>query len=118
MITRAVGENHPVCLVSDADEEMILEQLERFEFDRVFISESMKSYKNDPQGRLFQAVLDQYQTGPETIIHIGDSYSDVLGANLAGITSCWLNRNGAAWEYDTRPDFEVGSLAEAVELIR
>jgi len=114
----AAGQNYPVCLVSDADEEMILAQLERFQFDRVFISERLESYKNDPDSRLFQAVLDRYQTNPETIIHIGDSYSDVFGANLVGITSCWLNRNGTPWEHDTKPDFIVSSLAEAVDLIR
>jgi len=114
----AAGQSYPVCLVSDADEEMIQAQLERFQFDQVFISERLKSYKNDPTSRLFQAVLDQYQTRPETIIHIGDSYSDVFGANLAGLTSCWLNRNGTVWKYDIKPDFVVSSLAEAVDLIR
>ena len=114
---KAAGQDRPVCLVSDADEEMIQTQLSKYQFDRVFISERLKSYKNDPHSRVFQAVLAHYQTRPEEIIHIGDGYADVNGAHQAGIITCWLNRDGTAWDYELKPDFVVGSLTEAAELI-
>ncbi|MEE9555891.1 MAG: HAD family hydrolase [Candidatus Adiutricales bacterium] len=114
---KAAGQNRPVCLVSDADEEMIQTQLSKYQFDQVFISERLKSYKNDPDSKVFQAVLDHYKTRPEEIIHIGDGYADVNGAHQAGIITCWLNRDGTAWDYELKPDFVVGSLTEAAELI-
>ena len=37
---KTVGRNHPICLISDADIEMIKPLLEKFNFDKVFISET------------------------------------------------------------------------------
>ncbi|MBW2053584.1 MAG: HAD family hydrolase [Deltaproteobacteria bacterium] len=107
----------PLCLVSDADDEMILPHLQNYEFDEVFVSERHKSYKNGPEGKLFRAVINHYATEPASIIHIGDGYSDIKGANQAGIKTCWLNRNGIEWSYDLRPNYEVGSLYEAVSVL-
>jgi FMN phosphatase YigB (HAD superfamily) len=49
---------------------------------------------------------------PEEILHIGDSHSDVLGANRAGAISCWLNREGLSWRYEIKPDYIIQSLAD------
>lgn len=113
----AVSAEYPVCLTSDADVDMVAPHLARFRFDRVFISERLQSYKGEPDCRMFASLLDHYRVRPEQVIHIGDSYADVFGAGQYGITTCWLNRTGQAWEHEVRPDFTVASLRELPALL-
>jgi HAD superfamily hydrolase (TIGR01509 family) len=107
----------PICLVSDADNIMVEPLLKKFKFDSVFVSESIGSYKNDPESRIFLKVMEKYQIKPERILHIGDSSSDINGANKVGIKSCWINRNGLEWRYDGKPDYTIESLVEVLDLI-
>ncbi|HYE12036.1 MAG TPA: HAD family hydrolase [Patescibacteria group bacterium] len=107
----------PICLVSDADNNMVEPLLEKFRFDRIFISESIGSYKNDPESRIFLEVLQQYRIKPERILHIGDSSSDIRGASKVGIKSCWINRSGIEWRYGGKPDYIIKSLVEVLDII-
>jgi HAD superfamily hydrolase (TIGR01509 family) len=107
----------PICLVSDADNIMIQPLLKKFRFDSVYVSEDVGSYKNDNKCRMFSKVLDYYQIKPDKALHIGDSSSDILGANKAGIKSCWINRHKSEWKYEGKPDYIVNSLIEVIELI-
>lgn len=103
----------PVCLVSDADFEMIDPLLRKYRFDTVFISEQMKSYKSSPKSTIFKEVLKKYKVAPNQIIHIGDGYSDIYGARQVGLKTCWLNRKNKKWEYeDIKPDYTINSLIE------
>lgn len=113
-----VKDRIPVCLVTDADVVMVEPLLEKFNFDSIFISEEVGSYKNDPESRIFSKVLEHYRVVPERVLHIGDSSSDIIGANKAGIKSCWINRNGLDWKYGGKPDYIVESLVEAAEFIK
>jgi FMN phosphatase YigB (HAD superfamily) len=56
---------------------------------------------------------------PDSVWHVGDSLeSDVAGAKGAGLRSVWLNRRGLVLpEGAPRPDHEIGSLQELVELL-
>ena len=112
-----IGKQIPICLVSDADNVMVKPLLEKFQFDSVFISESIGSYKNDQESRIFLEVLKHYQIKPERILHIGDSSSDIRGANKVGIKSCWINRNESEWRYGGKPDYMIKSLVEVLDLI-
>lgn len=114
---KLVEDRLPVCLVSDADNAMIQPLLSKFKFDSVFISEEVGSYKNDNDSRIFSKVLEHYQLKQDRVIHIGDSSSDIIGANKHGIKSCWINRDNREWRYDGRPDYVVKSLVEVLELI-
>jgi hypothetical protein len=58
----------PVCLISDADHVMIQPLLERFEFDKVFISEAVGAYKNNAESRMFRQVLAAYQLQPDIFL--------------------------------------------------
>jgi len=117
VFVNAVKRHYPVCLVSDSDLDMIQPHLDRFGFDSIFISEQLKAYKGDPANRMFAAVIEHYQVAPEKIIHIGDMHTDVVGAKQSGIAACWLNRDRLDWQHAVKPDFEVGSLLEAAELL-
>jgi putative hydrolase of the HAD superfamily len=107
----------PVCLVTDSDEDMVRPHLDRFGFDRIFISERLQAYKGDPENRMFAAVIEHYGVPPDKIIHIGDMHTDVLGAKQAGLKACWLNRDQRDWQYDVKPDYEVRTLDEAAEIV-
>jgi HAD superfamily hydrolase (TIGR01509 family) len=112
-----IGSSVPVCLVTDADNEMILPLIDRFRFDSMFISEKIKSYKNEQESRIFKEVLKHYDIGPDKVIHIGDASSDIIGANKLGITTCWINRNNREWKYSVQPDFIVKSLTEVIDIL-
>jgi putative hydrolase of the HAD superfamily len=112
-----IGDRVPICLVSDADQIMIEPLLNKFKFDSIFISEGVGAYKNDYSSRMFSKVLEHYKVNPEKVIHIGDSSSDIIGANKVGIKSCWINRHLSEWKYGGKPDYIVHSLVEVMDLI-
>jgi putative hydrolase of the HAD superfamily len=86
-------------------------------FDRIFTSEQLGCYKAQADGRFFGAIIDHYGVRPEDIIHIGDGTLEMVGANKAGLTTCWLNRAGSTWSHNVRPDCEVRSLIEAASVL-
>ncbi len=113
----SMQEYFTICLVTDSDNEMIQPHLDKYRFDQIFISERLKTYKSNPENKMFQAVINHYSIPPERIFHIGDMYSDVMGANKVGITTCWLNRQGKNWNYSIKPDYGVESLLEAADIL-
>lgn len=117
LFLKTTSKNYKICLVSDADIEMVQPLLGRFSFDKVFISEEYMSYKNDSESKIFKKVLEHYKVEPKKILHIGDSSSDILGANSVGITTCWINRHNYKWRYEVEPMYKVNSLAEVLKLL-
>lgn len=112
-----IGDKIPICLVSDADHEMVEPILKRYKFDNIFISEEVKSYKNSPSSKIFEEVLKHYTINPNRVIHIGDSSSDILGAHRLGIKTCWINRQKTEWKYSPEPDFIINSLDEIINIL-
>lgn len=112
---KGIGEKYPICLVSDADEDMILPLLSQFNFDHIFVSETNQCYKVN--SKLFHKLIEHYQLEPQEILHIGDGYSDVAGAKNSGIVSCWLNRGKREWSHELKPDYIVQDLREVIELL-
>lgn len=112
-----IGGRLPICLVSDADYEMVIPILRKYKFDEVFISEKVRSYKNTQNSKIFTEVLKHYSIDPNKVLHIGDSSSDIIGANRIGIKTCWINREGGEWKYAPKPDYIVKSLNEVVDII-
>ncbi len=112
----AVGKRFPICLVSDADTDMLRPLLKRFDFDHTFVSEELRAYKNDEESAIFPLVIEYYGLDPEKILHIGDSFADVR-AGQHGIKTCWLNRNNHQWDRETKPDYIVNSLLEVAEIL-
>lgn len=112
-----VGKHFPICVVSDADDDMIRPLMKLYQFDKLFTSEQFQAYKGSPGGRIFQAVIDYYGVAPGKILHIGDSKYDVLGAKRAGLKTCWLNRKGRKWGNGLEPAYTVTSLREAASLL-
>lgn len=80
--------------------------------DAVVISGELTLAKPDP--RIFALALDGVGgVAPHRALMVGDSLtSDVLGANQAGLASCWFNPRGEPNRFPFSPTYEIRSLAE------
>jgi HAD superfamily hydrolase (TIGR01549 family) len=107
----------PICLVTDADFEMVEPIIKKYKFDEVFLSEKAMAYKNEPKGKIFREVLRHYSISPEKILHIGDSSSDIIGASRVGIKTCWINRENRTWNFSPQPDYIIESLNEVKDIL-
>lgn len=82
-------------------------------FGHVVISQEVGAAKPDP--RIFEIALDG--VSPSDALMIGDSAaSDILGANRAGVDSCWFNPKGKACPDGVRPTYEARTLAECARI--
>jgi putative hydrolase of the HAD superfamily len=65
-----------------------------------------------PTASIFHAACAQLGVAPPEVLHVGDDVEmDVVGAQRAGLRSCWINRDGRAWpRADARPDLVVADL--------
>ena len=81
-------------------------------FEAVVISGEIGVGKPDPG--IFELALDRLSAGRDGVWHVGDSLAaDVAGAQAAGLTAVWLNRDGIARKpRDPEPDLEISSLSE------
>lgn len=112
---KAVGKKHIICLSTDCDKEMLADINALYPFDNIFISEQLQAYKANP--KFFTQVISHYGVKPGDILHIGDSQSDVVTPKMLGMLTCWLNRDGSKWSHKVKPDFEVASLSDVVNLL-
>lgn len=70
-----------------------------------------------PAASIFHAACGRFPHAPGDVLHVGDDIElDVLGAQRAGLRTCWINREGAHWPHaDMRPDLEFTTLAELAD---
>ncbi|MDO5416210.1 MAG: YjjG family noncanonical pyrimidine nucleotidase [Lachnospiraceae bacterium] len=100
---------------------LALSGLDRFMKD-VFVSEMAGSQK--PRKEYFdycfariEAERQEPVCRPRTLI-VGDSlHSDILGGNLAGIRTCWVNPEGNPPEEGIAIDYEIRNVAELLEIL-
>jgi len=86
-------------------------------FEQIIISEEAGIAK--PDKGFFDYTMDKidFHNKRELLI-IGDSLnSDILGGNLSGIDTCWLNPKGNINKTDIKPDYEIKDLMELVRII-
>ena len=112
-----VGKEYPICLSSDTDEDMLGELKQIYPFNKIVTSERLEAYKPSADGRFFSEIINHYRVRPGNIIHIGDGRLEILGANKAGMGTCWLNRNYRTWSHEIEPDYQVSSLIEAAAIL-
>jgi len=71
-----------------------------------------------PDPKLFQITLRNAGCSEHQLLHVGDSLEeDVEGAIRAGIKSVWLNRKHEKNSSRIRPDFEIASLLELLNIL-
>lgn len=95
--------------------------------DLIFISQDVGAEK--PSNAFFDkafedihAWLKEHNQGElnlSEVLMVGDSLtSDILGANNAGITSCWYNPKGLPKDKEVQVDYEIKDLHEVYELLK
>jgi len=85
-------------------------------FKSVVFSQTHRVEKPDPA--IFRISLSELGCSEAELLHVGDSLeNDVNGAHNTGISCAWLNRNQVENNTTTRPDYEINSLTELLEML-
>lgn len=86
-------------------------------FSNIFISEQIGCQK--PDKRYFDFVLSSLNiTDKSKVLVIGDSLSsDILGAQNAGLDSCWFNPENAECILSSQPTYTISALTELLNIL-
>ena len=73
-----------------------------------------------PDAMVFQPLLESFRLEGKSVWHVGDNIdADVAGANNAGLTSVWLNRDEKTRDDSSPiPDLEISSLRELIQHLK
>lgn len=116
---KTVQTNWRTALLSNADDDYLLPNLELLgvDFEAVLSSESARVYKPLPE--LFRKMLDMLSVTPEESVYVGDrQLEDVLGPAEVGIHSVWINRSATPAHPDLpKPTYQISSLLELPRLL-
>ncbi|ALS27932.1 haloacid dehalogenase [Paenibacillus sp. 32O-W] len=86
-------------------------------FDHIVISGEFGEGK--PAVSIFRHALALLGHEPEDCVMVGDKLTtDIKGANAAGITSVWINRDNKVPADDVVPDYEIRNLEELLPLLK
>jgi 2-haloalkanoic acid dehalogenase type II len=125
-------QHYKLVILSNVDRASFARSEERLgvQFDRVVTAQDVGSYKPDP--RNFRYLLDDLRrtlgVEPHQVLHTAQSlFHDIIPAKAMGLRTMWVNRRKGMDSWGAtlppsaagdagRPDFEVASLAELVEL--
>ncbi|WP_088825402.1 YjjG family noncanonical pyrimidine nucleotidase [Listeria goaensis] len=86
-------------------------------FQKIFVSEDTGYQK--PMFEFFDYCFARIPAfDKKKTLLIGDSLSsDIRGARVSGIDSCWFNPHGAAFDTETTPTYEIHSLPELLNVL-
>ena len=111
-----LGREYTLGLVSNGNSYAEDFGLERWMSFQVFAQDHGGIEK--PDTKLFEIAFEQSGCQPEELAHVGDSLeNDVAGAKAAGARSVWLNRNGERADRRNRPDYEISTLPELMDIL-
>ncbi len=104
-----------IILISDADADVLLEQLEMFDilkyFSATIISNQVRAYK--PSDKTVAEALKHCREPMEGILFVGDTIVDMQTAAKMKVTSSLINRKGK-FKHDA--DYHIGDLSEIFHL--
>lgn len=85
-------------------------------FTDLFVSDDIGYAK--PDINYFKECLNKTDLKTSEILMVGDSLaSDIAGANIAGIESCWYNPYGLENNSEVESDFEINHLDDLIRLL-
>jgi 2-haloalkanoic acid dehalogenase type II len=95
----------------------------KFSFDQVCTAQDIGSYKPDPANLLFalQVIKENYGINDDQVLFTAQSLShDHIPAQSLGMSSAWINREGAFIGYDDKAmyNFTFRTLGEMAEAVR
>nr|WP_319487632.1 HAD family hydrolase [uncultured Caproiciproducens sp.] len=114
---KKLRKRYQIILSSDSSHLMVDELIGKIDPDSAFISDDLRSYKGDKNGKFFSCVLSHLDADPNEILHIGDSTADVFGAHKAGIPSCWINRDNRRWNSTIQPDYIIKDFNDLKDIL-
>jgi 2-haloacid dehalogenase len=121
---RELRTRYQLAVISNIDDDLFVSAAPKLgvRFDHLITAQQALCYK--PCKRIFQIAKGRFGVAPEKWLHVGQSmYHDVIPAQAMGIAAVWLNRPspresaGATRAAAGKPDLEVSSLKELVELV-
>lgn len=109
------ADNVKIILISDADADVLLEQLEMFGllryFEATIISNMVKAYK--PSDKTVAEALKHCREPKDGILLVGDTVVDMETAAKMKVKSALINRNGK-FKHDA--DYQISDLSEIFRL--
>ncbi len=121
---RELKTRYQLAVISNIDDDLFADTAPKLgvKFNQVITAQQALCYK--PCKRIFQIAQDKLGAAPGKWLHVGQSiYHDVIPAQAMGIAAVWVNRPsprqgaGATKAAAGKPDLEVASLKELVELV-
>ena len=121
---RELKTRYQLAVISNIDDDLFADTAPKLgvKFNQVITAQQALCYK--PCKRIFQIAQDKLGVAPGKWLHVGQSiYHDVIPAQAMGIAAVWVNRPspregaGATKAAAGKPDHEVASLKELVELV-
>lgn len=86
-------------------------------FEEIFISEEVGFSK--PDKRIFELALKQLNMVPEDVLFVGDDIEkDIGGCQKANMIGVWFNPQMIENKTEIKPDFEIDSLDELLNLLK
>ncbi|MEK5475675.1 YjjG family noncanonical pyrimidine nucleotidase [Paenibacillus sp. FSL R5-0407] len=119
---RLLDAGYRVAVITNGIREVQLGRISRSElsgkFEQVIISEDAGSQKPDPA--IFDYAFEKLgHPDKSNVLIVGDSLtSDIYGGNQYGIDTCWFNPKQADNTSEAKPDYEIRSLTELLELLK
>ncbi|MFX1311203.1 MAG: HAD family hydrolase [Promethearchaeota archaeon] len=86
-------------------------------FQILIFSDEIGFYK--PCSILFKILLKRFNCKPSNVIHIGDILeTDVKGAKQCDMKAIWVNEASYPKLEEIKPDYEIKTISEAIEIIK
>ncbi|MGH9500966.1 MAG: haloacid dehalogenase type II [Terriglobales bacterium] len=121
---RELKTRYELAVISNIDDDLFASTAPKLgmKCDHVITAQQALCYK--PCKRIFEIAKSRLGVAPEKWLHVGQSiYHDVIPAQMMGLATVWVNRPsrragaGATKAAAGKPDLEVSSLKELVELV-
>ncbi len=103
-------DQYTIILCSDGCSEMVTELVANIPHDHLVLSQDVGCYKGVGDGAFFTALAQRLHVEPQNILHVGDTVADVVGAQVAGLQTCYLSRKQVPWEHAVQPTYQASDL--------
>jgi 2-haloacid dehalogenase len=120
---KALASRYQLVILSNIDDDLFALSARRLQvtFTEVVTAQQVGSYKPNP--RNFEVLLERLDRPKQEILHVAQSlFHDIAPANVAGLTTVWVNRRhdragfGATPPQEAQPALEVPDLRTLAEL--
>jgi len=113
-VLESMGEKHRLCMITNGPPNWQREKLEKLDitkyFEEIIVSSEIGHHKPSP--KIFEEMTRRMGVEPSEIIYIGNDYrKDIVGANGAGWSTAWINREKEVIE-EVEPTYIINELSE------